>query len=140
MRLRDKTSKSLCAELRLMNDVMCVDRPWGVRRDERMSLSHRPKFYLGSAGSRLSVVLSVPDKVQAILNFNSSFPFSVSAYCNVYTTSTCLKSFASFARCDVYMQSLLMMFLVHYEPHPVCAKVVALTRSCSAYIVYTSPQ
>ena len=95
---------------------------------------------LGSAGSRLSVVLSVPDKVQAILNFNSSFPFSVSAYCNVYTTSTCLKSFASFARCDVYMQSLLMMFLVHYEPHPVCAKVVALTRSCSAYIVYTSPQ
>lgn len=66
---------------------------------------HRPDFYLGSAGHGCHSVASLTKfkllttQVLQIL----SLPFCVSAYCNVYATSTCITSFASFARDVVFI-------------------------------------
>lgn len=72
---------------------------------------HRPNFYLGSAGLLRLSFCSVPDKVQATSNVafnagtpNLDLPFSVSAYCNVYATSTCLTTFVSFALDVVFIR------------------------------------
>jgi hypothetical protein len=60
---------------------------------------HRPNFYLGSAGLGCHFVASLTKfRLRTTQELQTAdLPFSVSAYCNVYATSTCLTTFASFA-------------------------------------------
>ena len=97
MKLRNRTSKSLCGELRVEDNVMCVEWPWGVGRDEGTGLSAQAKLLSWFSGTA-AVVCSALNKVHATSNLNPSIPISFSAYRNAYT---CLTSFISFARCVV---------------------------------------
>lgn len=106
VRLRDYSSKSHCSELRMQDEghIKVMSCAWSGRGEfvgmKGRAYQHRPDFYLGSAGLRLSF-RSVPNKVQATCNVGTPNPltfFFPSPHIATFTLQARLTSFAPFAR------------------------------------------